>query len=132
MKLKTIILIIVAIIALVLLVGFIYINHLLNASLPQTDGSIEIPELNNKVEITFDTMGIGQIWAENQQDAMFALGWLHASDRLFQMDLTRRVAAGRLSEMLGEVTLDIDRLQRKLGHTRRARLEENNLDIVKS
>ena len=128
MKLKTIILIIVAIIALVLLVGFIYINHLLNASLPQTDGSIEIPELNNKVEITFDTMGIGQIWAENQQDAMFALGWLHASDRLFQMDLTRRVAAGRLSEMLGEVTLDIDRLQRKLGHTRRARLEENNLD----
>jgi penicillin amidase len=64
--------------------------------------------LDRPVEITFDTMGIPQIWAETEHDGYFALGYLHAADRTFQMDLIRRVAAGRISEMLGDMTLALD------------------------
>jgi penicillin amidase len=130
MRLKHILIIVAAIFFVVLVAAFIYINYLLNASLPQRDGSIDITQLNDTVEITFDSMGIAQIWAENENDAWFALGWLHASDRLFQMDLTRRVAAGRLSELLGDVTLDVDRVQRTLGHTRMAKSELINLEYT--
>ena len=75
-------------------------------------------------------MGIAQIWAETERDAWFTVGWLHAGDRLFQMDLTRRVATGRLSEMFGASTLEVDRLQRKLGHHRMANLGLSALDSV--
>ncbi len=94
---------------------------MLNSSIPPTSGTIELPGLDNKVEITFDSLGIPQIWAADEHDALFALGWQHAADRMFQMDLIRRLSQGRLAEMLGDVMLNLDMEQRRVGHYRLAR-----------
>jgi penicillin amidase len=106
----------------------VYMYYIINKSLPQHMGAKLVPGLQSVVDINFDQMDIPQIWAQSENDAWFAVGWLHASDRLFQMDLIRRVAEGRLSEMLGERTLVFDRLQRKIGHLRMAEHELEQLD----
>ncbi len=85
-------------------------------SLPQMNGTMRLSGLERPVEITFDSMGVPQIWAENKRDALFALGYQHAADRLFQMDIVRHVSQGRLSELLGKVTVEIDIRQRQMRH----------------
>lgn len=100
---------------------------MLNLSVPPTDGNLSVDNLENPVEITFDKMGIPQIWAESEEDAYFALGFQHAADRMFQMDLTRRVAEGRMSEMLGGITINGDIEQKKIGHYRMAQGAISNL-----
>ncbi len=97
--------------------GYIQIRK----SLPEREGIIRISTLSDSVEITFDKMGIPQIWAADEHDGYFALGYLHASDRLFQMDMTRRVAQGRLADLLGPSVLAIDIHQRTVGHDRIAK-----------
>ncbi|UCE25447.1 MAG: penicillin acylase family protein [Candidatus Zixiibacteriota bacterium] len=92
----------------------------LRASIPVTNGEIAVDGIVRPVEVTFDSMGICQIWAQTEADAYFALGYQHAADRMFQMDLSRRIAGGRLSEMLGSVTREIDIEQRRIGHYRLA------------
>jgi penicillin amidase len=72
------------------------------------------------VEITFDAKGIPQIWAKTDADAYYALGFLHGSERLFQMELVRRLARGELSEVFGEAAYETDVFQRKIGFARRA------------
>jgi penicillin amidase len=101
---------------------------LFKASLPEREGEIQIAGINSSISIYFDAMGIPQIWADNEEDAWFAVGWLHASDRLFQMDLTRRVATGRLSEVFGDLTLSFDRKQRLIGHQIIAQKDMSNLN----
>ncbi|MFQ5453622.1 MAG: penicillin acylase family protein, partial [Candidatus Zixiibacteriota bacterium] len=92
----------------------------LKLSLPITEGKLELSGLSHPVEITYDRMGVPQIWAETTADAYFALGYQHAADRMFQMDLARRLAQGKLSEMLGSITVEIDIEQRQIGHYRLA------------
>jgi penicillin G amidase len=70
------------------------------------------------VEITFDARGVPQIWAETDADAFFAIGWLHASERLFQMELVRRLSRGELSEVFGDAAYDTDVHQRRIGFAR--------------
>src|SRR4051812_2742921 len=77
----------------------------LYSSLPQTDGRIALEGLAAPVTIERDAAGVPRIVAANDADAAFALGYLHAQDRLFQMEMTRRLGAGRLSEVLGPQTL---------------------------
>lgn len=120
-KSKKIILTIFITIILFIAFAVIYFNYIVQSSLPITNGEIKIKEIKNAVEITFDKMGIPQVWAKTEADAWFAVGWLHANDRLFQMELTRKVSQGRLSEMFGDITLEFDRMQRKIGHTRIAK-----------
>jgi penicillin amidase len=72
------------------------------------------------VDIGFDADGIPRIRAATEQDAAAALGFVHARDRMFQMELMRRAASGRLSEIAGPVTLPIDRTMRTLGLRNRA------------
>lgn len=117
-----ILIIVLAVIGFVLIGFLVYGYVLLEKSLPETSGMLEISEIKRPLEISFDAMGIPQIWAETEHDAYFAFGYLHAADRLFQMDMTRRVAEGRLSELLGAVTLEMDKYQRTIGHERLARL----------
>ncbi len=93
---------------------------LLSFSVADSSGSISVPSLERPIEITFDAKGIPQIWAETDEDAMFALGWLHASERLFQMELIRRMAVGELAELFGEFAYDMDVFQRRLGIKRMA------------
>jgi len=109
----------IIILLIVLLISAGYL--LIRASLPQTEGTLYLQGLIEPVEITYDKMGIPQIWAKNERDGYFAFGYLHAADRMFQMDMTRRVAQGRLAELLGESVLFIDKQQRAVGHNRLAK-----------
>ena len=93
---------------------------LLWSTLPPTTQQAHIPGLAAPVEIGFDADGIPRIRAANDTDAAAALGFVHARDRMFQMELMRRAASGRLSEIAGPATLPIDRMMRVLG-LRRAR-----------
>jgi penicillin amidase len=92
----------------------------LSTSLPQTQGEIAVQDLSAPVEIRRDAHGVPTIRAKSENDAYFALGFLHAQDRLFQMDFVRRLASGRLSEIMGRRTLDTDRFMRLLDFDRRA------------
>ena len=83
-------------------------------------GKIVIKGLADPVIITFDEADIPHIKAKSQADALFALGYLHASERSWQMEINRRLASGRLSEILGEKTVKIDRFIRTLGIKRTA------------
>ncbi|MDE0259256.1 MAG: penicillin acylase family protein [Gammaproteobacteria bacterium] len=77
--------------------------------------------LEQPVEILRDSLGVPHVWAGSLADAVFAQGYLHATDRLWQLEMFRRVAQGRLSELFGEETLDADRFLRALGLARAGR-----------
>jgi penicillin amidase len=98
--------------------GSVYL--FLRSSLPVTGGVLALPGLEAPVQISRDGRGIPTIRAASDHDASFALGFLHAQDRLFQMDLMRRYGAGRLSELFGRATLNLDRTVRVLGFYRAA------------
>ena len=87
----------------------------LRTSLPQVDGTVKLLGLAAPVDVTRDVYGVPHIRARSDRDAFFALGFVHAQDRLWQMDFQRRFAAGRLSEVLGARTLASDRMMRTLG-----------------
>src|ERR1700759_4678431 len=91
------------------------VTGLLWLSLPPRQQQARIPGLTGPVDIGFDGDGIPRIHAANELDAAAALGFVHARDRIFQMDLMRRAASGRLSEIAGPTTLRIDRMMRTLG-----------------
>jgi penicillin amidase len=105
----------------VLLIGAGVVGILvLRASLPQTNGTVALPDLEKPVRVLRDAHGVPSILAANQHDLYMALGFVHAQDRLFQMDMQRRVGAGRLSEVVGAAGVATDRLMRTLGIYRRA------------
>jgi penicillin G amidase len=81
----------------------------LRASLPGLAGSLREPGLTAAVIITRDSLGVPTITAANRTDLAYATGFVHAQDRYFQMDLSRRLAAGELSELFGPVALGQDR-----------------------
>ncbi|ART78439.1 penicillin acylase family protein [Sutcliffiella horikoshii] len=102
-----------------------YLSWLLNKSVPQTEGTIEVNGLIEVVSVYRDEAGIPHIEAENQHDLFFAQGYVTAQDRIFQMDLSRRQASGMLSEVVGKQALDRDKFFRTLGLRRAA---EKSLD----
>ena len=83
-------------------------------SIPPLAGTERLPGLGANVEITFDSLAIPHITAASDADAMAALGYLHARERLWAMEITRRAAEGRLSEVLGSATVGTDRYLRSL------------------
>ena len=83
-------------------------------------GKRSIKGLGDGVVITFDESDIPHIKANSQSDALFALGYLHATERSWQLETNRRIASGRLSEILGNETINIDRFIRTLGIKRAA------------
>ncbi|HKR65575.1 MAG TPA: penicillin acylase family protein, partial [Thermoanaerobaculia bacterium] len=119
---KLLLRILIAIVVLAALVWF-GVPLYLRRSVAQPDGTIAT-KVAAQVEITFDAKGIPQIWAKTDADAFFAIGWLHASDRLFQMELMRRLARGELAELFGEGAFEIDLHQRRIGFARRAKASE--------
>ena len=86
----------------------------LRESLPTVEGSVAVAGLGAAVEIVRDREGIPHIFAGSAEDAYFGLGFAHAQDRLWQMEMNRRLGAGRLSELAGELTLGIDKFMRVL------------------
>ncbi|MGH7533891.1 MAG: penicillin acylase family protein [Gemmatimonadales bacterium] len=97
-------------------------------SVAQEAGVASVAGLSAPVQVTFDAKGIPQVWAATSNDAIEALGWLHASERLFQMELIRRVAEGRLAELFGAKALPLDSLARRMGFARRGRQDVRDLD----
>jgi penicillin G amidase len=95
----------------------------LRSSLPQTDGRIEVRGQKAAIHITRDADGVPTIIAQDDDDAAFGLGFAHAQDRLFQMELERRYAAGRLAEIFGPNAVAIDKQMRVLGLYRAAEAE---------
>ncbi len=93
------------------------------ARLPKLSGQITLAGLHQPVEVRRDAWGVPHISAENLPDLFFAQGFVHAQDRLFQMDFNRRLAAGRLSEILGPASLQLDRWMRTLTIRRVAEAE---------
>lgn len=89
-------------------------------SLPRLDGTVTVAGLEKPVNIVRDKRGIPHIYAKTQNDAWFALGYVHAQDRLFQMEMQRRIGQGRVAEILGSPGLRFDRLFRSLGLYQRA------------
>lgn len=96
-------------------------------SVAKESGSITLAGLGSPVEILFDARGVPQVYAKTNADARFALGWLHASERLFQMELTRRMARGQLSELFGPIAKELDAAQRRLGFDRQTRRDVASL-----
>ena len=92
----------------------------LKSSLPLSNGRLVLAGLDAEVSIVRDAHGIPTITAGNERDAAFALGFVHAQDRLYAMDLMRRYGAGRLAEWYGAPAVPIDRFTRTLGLYRAA------------
>jgi penicillin amidase len=95
---------------------------------PQIDGTVRVTGLQAPVEILRDQWGVPHIYAGNSHDLFFAQGYAHAQDRFYQMEFWRRIGQGRLSEMLGDTTLENDRFIRTLGWWRAALQEEAALE----
>lgn len=102
-------------ILIVFLVGGYFVEKMLNSSLPEYSGSLKSGGIKNDIEIFRDSLAVPYIFAESDEDAAFALGFLHAQDRLFSMDMVRRAGEGRLSEILGEKTIPFDKMFRTIG-----------------
>jgi penicillin amidase len=87
----------------------------LQTTAPTYSGTITLTGLKAEVEVLYDNYGVPHIYAQNEEDAYYALGYVHAQDRLFQMEMLRRAAGGRLAEILGEDLVKVDKLFRTLG-----------------
>lgn len=87
----------------------------LMSSLPRIEGRVPIKGLDLPVTIARDAVGVPHVTARSVRDAYFAIGWTHAQDRLWQMEMQRRIGAGRLAEVVGEAGLGNDRFMRTLG-----------------
>src|ERR1700730_2453437 len=87
---------------------------LTHRSLAQKSGRIHLQGLHEPVEVITDRYGVPHIYAQNEDDLYFVQGYVHAQERLWQMELNRRIAAGRLSEIFGPMTLELDRFCRRV------------------
>src|SRR5579862_3025239 len=95
---------------------------------PPQDGLESPPGVTSDVEIIRDRLGVPHLYARTDRDALYALGYVHAQDRLWQMELQRRLARGLMSEIFGEPTVLFDRFMRRLGLAHVAEAEAAGLD----
>ncbi|HZD58626.1 MAG TPA: penicillin acylase family protein [Anaerolineales bacterium] len=126
--LRRILLGLLALVLIIVLALVILIPLNLRRSFPQTAGEIHLSGLDGPVDIYRDRFGVPNIYAKTKHDLFFAQGYVHAQDRFWQMDLWRHQGAGRLSELVGDSTLETDVFLRTLGWERVSREELQNLD----
>src|SRR5207245_3288520 len=108
---------VVVLIAIAAAAAYVYLRR----SLPQIAGTATVAGISAPIDIIRDADAIPHIFAVNKADALFGLGYVHAQDRLWQMELQRRIGHGRLSEVLGPAALAQDRFLRTVGFGRAAR-----------
>ncbi len=111
---KRILLGLLGLIILVLIVGVVFLHNIKTAAIPNYNKDVKITGLEKEVTVFRDAQGIPHIYAENEDDLYRAVGFAMAQDRLWQMDLLRRVTQGRLSEILGKDQLNTDLMMRAL------------------
>lgn len=100
---------------------------LIRRPLPRRQGKLRVRGLHQAIEIITDRYGVPHIYAQNEDDLYFAQGYIHAQERLWQMELNRRIGSGRLSEIVGSIALEVDRFSRRLGMHRSAAAEVERL-----
>ena len=110
-----------------LIAGVWWLYWIARSPVPQLDGSVSVPGISSKVRVVRDEQGVPTIEAATLEDLFFAQGYVTAQDRLWQMDILRRAAAGELSEVIGEDTVKMDREQRILGLRVAAEAAEKNI-----
>jgi penicillin amidase len=108
---KTTLKLLIALILLITIGLFFYWSHLK----PTYNGNLVLQNISEPVEVYFDNIGVPHIYANKQVDAYTALGYVHAQDRLWQMELIRRIGAGRLSEILGKDLIETDKFFLTMG-----------------
>ena len=113
-KSKTIFSIIISVV-IILLGTFFILRYLVVKSLPDYNENVKIDGLKSEVSVFYDKYAVPHIYAKNQSDLLFVQGYIHAQERLWQMDLIRRAGEGRLSEIFGASTISYDRQLRVMG-----------------
>ena len=127
--LRRILLFLLLIIFIAATASYIYLKR----QAPQYNGTLEVENIEKETEVLFDEYGIPHIYADNAEDAYFAFGYVHAQERLFQMELIRRLIAGRMSELLGEPLVKTDKYFLTLGVRKQAeRMAEIHLSERKT
>ena len=117
--------IVVLVLAVVLAgVGFWFVRR----PWPQVNGTVDVAGLTAGVDVITDEWGVPHIYAENEHDLFFAQGYIHAGDRLWQMEFNRRIASGTLSAAVGESTLETDHFLRTIGLRRAAERDWAHVD----
>ena len=121
-------LIVVAAVVVVLCAALLVARHrTFGVSLPRVRGRLGVSGIAAEVTVGRDRWGVPHVNATSMEDAAFAVGVVHAQDRLWQMEVSRRVATGRISELIGTDGVNIDRFIRRVGLNRVARDEELRL-----
>ncbi len=105
-------------------------KHLLRRSLPSRYQKISVTGLDRPVEILRDSWGVPHIYAQNEHDLFLAQGFVHAQDRLFQLDINRRVGSGKISEIVGRGGLLTDRVSRYFGWGKAIQAQVNGADSL--
>lgn len=114
--------------ALVLVAGALFYYYLATSSLPQVEGEVSLTGLMAPVHVLRDRFGIPHLYGQSADDLVRAQGFVHAQDRLFQMELARRIGQGTLADLLGRPALLVDRLVRRRGLPMAARAEMERMD----
>ena len=110
-KLKKVLLVLLSLVVVITIALVVYGFYLK----PKYEGEVQLKNIQEETTVYFDEFGVPHIYANNSKDAMEALGYVHAQDRLWQMELMRRIAPGRLSEIFGSVALKNDKFFAGLG-----------------
>ena len=113
-KFRRVLFILALILVIAIAAGGVYIHHVAHRALPDYNEDVTIKGVENEVEVYRDSLGIPHVYAQTEEDLYIAVGYLMAQDRLWQMDLLRRVTQGRLSEIFGEQMVENDHLMRSL------------------
>ena len=119
--------ILISFILIIIIGGYIF-YRMLNTSLPLYEGTLNAPGLHEQVEIYRDSLAVPYIFANTYEDVSFVLGYLHAQERMFIMDVIRRAGAGRLSEIFGDETLPFDKMFRTIGIGRTVKMIKQKMD----
>ena len=133
--LKKIFYALLVLIILLLITGLIIVRYVSHTGMPAYSGTINLKGLSGEVTVTRDELGIPHIYAGNEKDLYTAVGYVMAQDRLWQMDLLRRVTLGRLSEIFGSRMLQTDELLRALRYSDKSRkilamMDSSQLDAL--
>ncbi len=103
-------------------------HHMLLSPLPSYNENISTIKINSNIEVYRDSFAVPYIIASSDEDVAFSLGYLHAQERLFSMDLIRRAGEGKLAEILGEKALPFDKMFRTVGLERNLKNNLNKMD----
>jgi penicillin amidase len=120
MKAQKILLTAGVLLLLIIVAAWMLVSNLKNRAVPDYNKDVQLTGITGKVEVIRDSFAIPHIYAENEEDLYLAVGYVMAQDRMWQMDLLRRVTTGRLSEIFGPDMADADQLLRSLRMTEKS------------